>query len=299
MVLVLLRARDKMPGSFVAWSARVCGLLLAVFVLSGCMSVYYAPKAGPVLFFPPEKLEREPQNLWVENSKGERLHAWWFGARFGPSRGTMVHFHGNAENLTSHYLMMLWVTDAGYDYLIFDYPGYGLSEGETTAAGTVEAGALFLREVHARIDPRPLIVYGQSLGGIVAQRAVLEVKGEVPLCDVILDSTFRSYRTMARRKLGQFWFTWLLQPLGWLLTSDAAAPGDLKGISPVPTLVIHGEKDFVVGPENGRDILAELAEPKESWWISDGVHGGTFRVPDQRYRELLMNRLKTTCPARF
>lgn len=268
-------------------------LSLSLF-LSGCMSVLYSPRVGPVVFFPPEKFGYKPLDAEIAISSGERIHGWWLPSKIGPSRGLLVHFHGNAENLTSHYAMMAWVTDAGYDYFIFDYPGYGLSSGEPTAQNTVESGAAVLRWLHEKIDSRPLIVYGQSLGGAIAQKSVVDVKSEVPFCDLVLDSTFSSYKGVTRGKLATMWWTWPLQPLAYFLMSDrfAADPKDLHG----PVLVIHGEQDPIVEFPNGEKLFGALNEPKEFWRLPHGAHGGSFRINGQEMRAKLLDRLAKTCP---
>lgn len=260
------------------------------------MGILYAPRVGPVLFADPKVAGLEPKDVWISLSSGQRIHGWWIASQLGPARGTIVHFHGNAENLTSHYMLMSWVTERGYDYFIFDYPGYGLSEGEPNAALTVEAGEKALAWVHQYADSRPLIVYGHSLGGMVAQAAVVGMKKVVPFCDVILDSSFSSYRSVARRKLSMHWWTWLLQPLGYLVMSDAAAvdPADL---SPIPVLVIHNRLDPVVEFPNGEQLFERLKEPKEFWRLGEGGHSSTFRIKGQEQRQRLMERLRKTCPA--
>lgn len=277
-------------------SRLVLLILSCVFALSGCMSVLYSPRVGPMMFYSPEKLGYKPTDLETKDAEGNKIHAWLFPSKTGPSRGTVIHFHGNAENLTSHYAMMVWLTDAGYDYVIFDYPGYGLSSGEPTAKNTVEAGEAVMRMVHSEWDSRPLIIYGQSLGGMVAQKAVVDMKGKIPMCDVILDSTFSSYKSVTRRKLSQFWITWLLQPLAYVLMSDSQA-ADPADISPIPVLVIHGDADRVVEFPNGEKLFERLKEPKEFWRIPGSGHGQTFRINGQENRQRLLDRLSRTCPA--
>lgn len=275
--------------------SRLLSLIVVATVFSGCMSVLYAPRAGPVLFYPPANFGYKPFDIETTDAEGNKIHGWVLPSKVGPARGTVVHFHGNAENLTSHYLMTAWLTERGYDLVIFDYPGYGLSSGEPTAKNTHEAGVAILRLIHAEWDSRPLIVYGQSLGGVIAQKTVIDAKGEIPMCDVILDSTFSSYQGVARRKLSTFWWTWPLQPLAYLLMSDRenANPAD---IAPIPVLVIHGEQDRVVEFANGEKLFSQLKEPKEFWRLPEGRHGLSFQINGQENRSRLLDRLERTCP---
>ena len=53
----------------------------------------------------------------------------------GQKKGLILQYHGNAENLTSHYLSLGWLAHEGFDVFIFDYRGYGRSSGEIDARG--------------------------------------------------------------------------------------------------------------------------------------------------------------------
>lgn len=275
-------------------------ILLSALGLSGCMSLLYAPRMGPVLIYDPKRVNVEPEDVWLDSGEGEngdreKWHAWYLPTPEKKSKGIFVHFHGNAENLTSHYAMTLWVRDWGYDLLIFDYPGYGLSEGEPTPRATVKAGVKALEWAHQKAAGRPVIVYGQSLGGIIAIAAAVEVKNQIPLCDVILDSTFASYQGVARRKLAARWWSWPLQPLAYLLMSDKEAR-DPASLAPTPTLVIHSRQDRVVEFPNGEDLFLRLRDPKDFWILDEGDHSATFRIKDQDLRSRLAQRLEKTCP---
>lgn len=274
---------------------RILILGLLALVTSGCMSLLYMPRVGPQMFYPPDKLGYQPEDAEFVDREGNRIHGWWFPSRNGSSPATVVHFHGNAENLTSHYTMLAWITGQGFDYFIFDYPGYGRSSGEPDASNTVSAGVAAMEWAFVKGGKRPLIVYGQSLGGIVAQSAVLDTKDRIPICDVVLDSTFASYRSVARRKVATSWWTWILQPVAYLVMSDRHAPEDIGEISPIPSLVIHAKNDNIVEYPNGEDVYSRLKDPKEMWVLEEGLHGGSFYAGDQKLRGRLVERLKRTC----
>lgn len=48
------------------------------------------------------------------------------------ARGTVLHFHGNAANISNHVLQVEWLPDRGFNLLVFDYRGYGISQGSPT-----------------------------------------------------------------------------------------------------------------------------------------------------------------------
>lgn len=272
---------------------------LLSWVLVGCSSLLYYPRQD--LLYDPQKLNLTPQDIWVKDG-GYSIHAWLFNPTPSsslsqqkdvtnstqPTKGTFVFFHGNAENLTSHYLSLVWLLDYNYSFIIFDYPGYGQSAGKPSPESTVEAGKLVLKWVHQKIDSRPLIVYGQSLGGIISLRTVQEVKDQIPFKKVIIDSSFNSYQKIGRRVLSRAWITWLFQPLAYVLLSDQHAPKNLLSLTPIPLLFIHGDADKTVDSIFSEEMYKEAIEPKELWMIPKGFHGGTFYVNKGAYRAKLI-----------
>lgn len=271
--------------------------LLIPFSLScfliGCSSLFYYPRQD--LLYDPKNLDLTPQDIWMKESN-QSIHAWLFKPEpqndvkgiAQPSKGTFVFFHGNAENLTSHYLSLVWLLDYNYSFIIFDYPGYGQSAGKPSPESTVEAGKLVLKWVHQNIDSRPLIVYGQSLGGIVSLKAVQEMKDQVPIKKFIIDSSFNSYQKIGRRALSRSWITWLFQPLSYLLLSDQYAPKNLSSLTPISLLFIHGDADKTVDSIFSEEMYREAADPKTLWIIPKGFHGGTFYVNKGAYRAKLI-----------
>lgn len=270
----------------------IAGALFSVAGLTACSSFFYFP--SQLSFFQPQKVDLVAEDVYFKNSENDSIHAWWFAAKSKQSKGTVVFFHGNAENMTTHFLMLHWLPSAGYNYLIFDYPGYGTSSGKPSQKSTVSSGVAALKWVYEHKDQRPLIVYGQSLGGNVAMRSVEELKGQLPVRNLVVESSFSSYRTVASRLLRQSWITWLLSPLAYVLVSNSGAPHELEGFSPIPMLFIHGDADRVVSIENTYSMFKEAKEPKQLWVIPSGAHGDTYFAHDRKYRELLLDYLEST-----
>lgn len=265
------------------------GLLFLIIMLClSCSSLLYYPDKGQLV--DPTKLGFYPKDIWVSTISGKKIHAWYFETEKTPSLGTIIFFHGNAENLSTHFISLAWISKQNYNLLIFDYEGYGKSEGSPEPQNTVLAGQAVIRWA-AQKDPRPLIIYGQSLGGIVAARAVLDLKSEIKFKTLILDSSFDSYKVVARRSLAKSWLTWIFQPLGYLLMDDDYAPHSLADISPIPILFIHGEKDRVIESTFSREMFAKAQEPKQLWLIPAGEHGSTFFVNKKEYRPLFLKYL--------
>jgi len=267
-------------------------LVLGGLQLSGCTSLFYYPRVPKIQFYDPSQMGLDPKNIEVFWAPGKSLHAWYFQARKTPSKGTIVHFHGNAENVTTHFMNLIWVIDEGYDYVIFDYPGYGLSDGEPSPKDNYLSAKTFVTYVHEKIDSRPLIFVGQSLGGNILLKTLEGLEGAVPIRSVIVDSTFPSYRSVARQKASESWVLWLLQPVAWLIMSDSYAP-EIEGKLPgIPKLVIHGDQDRVVPFKNGKKVFSVMTEPKEFLQISGGNHTDVFYREKGAYRAQILSWLE-------
>src|SRR5512134_2862513 len=136
-------------------------LLITLYSLSGCTSSFFKP--GRTFVANPEVLALSPRDVFFRSPDGLLLHSWFFRAQGGVKRGTILVCHGNVENISTHVKLDLWLVRAGYDLFIFDYRGYGRSEGETTVDGIhLDAGAAletFL--AMPGIEQERVIIYGK------------------------------------------------------------------------------------------------------------------------------------------
>lgn len=260
---------------------QYCTLLL----LTGCQSFFYMPLQNKI--FDPAKINMHPDDVFLSTISGNKIHGWYFASTQKDVKGTVLFFHGNAENITSHFLMLRWLPDAGYNYFIFDYPGYGLSTGKPNPENTVEAGIAAAEWLHEKKDQRPLIIYGHSLGGIIAMRAVEEMKSSVPIRNVIIEASFSSYKKMGRRVLSRQWWTWWLQPVTYVFVSDKYSPEPISQIAPIPMLFIHGTEDHVIEQESSEELYEAAKDPKEIWMVP-GRHGDLYEQRNGQLRQRLL-----------
>ncbi len=260
---------------------------------SGCTSLFLQP--DHVVYFPPEKFGYSHEEIIFSSTDGTKLKAWHFPCTPCENpKGTILQFHGNAENLTSHYISLAWLTRYGYDLWIFDYRGYGQSEGQSDVHGSVldsMAAIKMVLEKHKELHRPKFIVYAQSLGGALAMKALEELKESSEVDFLILDSTFASFQRVARQKLSDHVVTWLFSPLAYLLISDSESPKKDLDLLKMPKLVIHDKKDPVVSFTNGKLLFETLPEPKEIWEFEQGRHVGIFALDTIENRKRFLSRL--------
>ena len=276
----------KQNFSFIIKTFLLAG---CVVFSTGCQNLYYHPRTEKL--FDPARVQLTHEDIYFKSSDGNMLHAWYFAAKTPKAKGTLLFFHGNAENLTSHFLTFRWLPDAGYNYLIFDYPGFGTSAGKPTPEGTVKAGVAAAEWLIANKKPESLIIYGASLGGIVALRTAEEIQGKIPMSHIIIEASFGSYQKMGRYVLDRSWITWAFQPLTYLVLSDKWAPKNMAAFAPTPMLFIAGEDDWVVEPENSQLLYKAASDPKQIWMIPGGHHGDLYEIKNGENRKRLLEYL--------
>lgn len=269
-------------------------LLGALALAPACSSLLYQP--SHVVHFDPARAGLAPENIQIPvGDKGEFIRAWYFGPRSGGEPKTLtVFFHGNAENLTSHWTALAWLPAEEHAYLIFDYRGYGASSGSPSPAGTVEDGVAAIAYARGKHPGVPLVVFGQSLGGAVALRSLVEPGARQGVVLVVVDSTFHSYEEAGRGILARAWLSWPFQWLAYLVLSDRWAPGDRIGeIAPIPLVVIHGDADPIIDEALGRRVYDLAKDPKEFWPVPGGHHTDAFWRLKEGYRERFLAKLNT------
>jgi hypothetical protein len=223
---------------------------------------------------------------------GQRLHGWWLPATTPSALGSVLHLHGNAANVSNHLPLVAWLPHAGFNVLMFDYRGFGQSEGKPTLGGVVDdaAGALAALRARRDVDAQRLVVFGQSLGGATALRLLARDNAGIQLA--IIDSAFDRYRTIAREAALDSVVLAPLLPLALpLLPPEADDPITALATIRVPLLFVHGTLDHVVRHAHSERLHAAAQAPKQLLLASGAVHMEALLRPDlqaqvvQRMRE--------------
>ena len=293
-------ARRKRWWRRFKWTLRVAVLLAIVgkFIV-GFDSCFYYPTRE--VLYTPDQLGLDYEDVTFKASDGVKLSGWFLPARGAP-RGTVIHFHGNAENMTGHITFAAWLPRAGYNLLVFDYRGYGQSEGKVTRKGTILDGHAALNYVLSRpdVDPQRVFAFGQSIGGAVA----IVVAAERPeLRAVVVDSSFSSYRRIAAMHLRKMLlFKWLAGLTARLALSADYDPIDcVDRLAPRPLLVIASGQDEICFPELSRELYDAAREPKEFWLIPEAAHTETIFLKFDEARRRITTRFEegvAVAPAR-
>lgn len=217
-------------------------------------------------------------------SAGARLHGWWLPAA-GAARGTVVHLHGNAANVSNHVPQVAWLPSGGLNVLTFDYRGFGFSEGAPSLDGVVADARAAIAEARRRRPGLPIVLLGQSLGGATAVRVMADESGnDIRL--LVVDSAFASYRGIARDATRGSVLALVAPVAALTLPAQAQDPESAIARVRVPVLLLHGSDDRIIPVEHGERLYAAANSPKE-WIRIDGIgHHQALRRADIRARVL-------------
>lgn len=245
----------------------IISILGAIFLLpSFAQNAFYYPDS--VNYGTPNESGFPYQPVEFTNKDGLILHGWFVPAKGlnnpKDALGTVVHFHGNAQNMSAHWHGVKWLPEQGFNVFLFDYRGYGQSQGKPSQQGLFDDSNAALDYVRQRadVDANKLLVFGQSLGGTNAI-AVVGAGNRAGIKAVAIESTFSAYSDIANDKISG---------AGILLRDTYSARHYIGKIAPIPLLLLHGTNDNVI-PHSHSQTLYDLAkEPKRLILINGGQH---------------------------
>ncbi len=262
-----------------AWLLSVMFLLLAgslVFVylvLPGKVAATIADKARlhQSLTTDPSQDGFAFENVSYPTDDGVTLSGWWMPAKERMPRGTILLSHGVFKNREQVLARAEFLVRGGYQVLLFDHRGHGLSGGSAVSGGLLEsedfpAGVRFLKSRH--LLEEPVVYFGFSLGAIAALRA--GARG-MDVQAVIADSPLPNLRAYVSRRTPAGPLVWMPGFLGLCLSAYDGATGlkltagdlDLvpvvKNLKGLPVLYLTGEDDDLARRQDVQRLFNQSA----------------------------------------
>ncbi|HYC59957.1 MAG TPA: alpha/beta hydrolase [Thermoanaerobaculia bacterium] len=235
-------------------------LLIFIAILLAAVLAFAHLLRRTGMFFP----DRYPTGRWDRDAfriipsehtfvtrDGVRLHAWRFDAA-NADAPVMIWFHGNAGNLTDRAEMAEEHARRGMSVFVFDYRGYGKSEGRASESKLFIDGLAAFDYVRNQ-GAKNIVLYGESVGGPYAAYVAKERKGLVRA--VILENSFPSLKDIGNALYHPL-------PLGWTAPFALRTTAWLNEAG-VPVLVMHGTRDGVIPYALGKKLYDDLRVEKE------------------------------------
>ncbi len=244
------------------------------------------PDIGLVLFHPRPEYPHPSEDARARTVRFALPDGVMLGGRLYPAAATapaILYFHGNGEIASDYDDLAPLYNRVGLTLLVVDYRGYGISTGSPLASTlTADAQAVFelvpsVLAAHS-LTPSRLLVMGRSLGS--APALALAAASQAKLSGLIIESGFAETVALVRR-------------LGGILPIDANESrdgfGNLDHIQAVtlPTLVIHGEDDWIIPFSDGRRLFDTSAAP----------HKRLLAIPGAGHNDLMMVGVDQYFPA--
>lgn len=179
----------------------------------------------------------------------------------------LVYSHGNGEDLGRIEHVLKGFRQAGFSVMAYDYPGYGLSEGEPSEEGCYYAleAAIDFSVKRLGYSKDRMILYGRSLGS----GPTLELASREEFAGVVLKGAFRSTFEVA---LG----------IGWIPWDRFQNHRKIDKIEE-PILMIHGTEDDVVPFKHGRTLFEAVESPKLHYWVEGAGHNDVIAYLGAEY----------------
>jgi len=197
------------------------------------------------------------------------------------SQLTVLFCHGNGGNMFHRLDSINIFYNLGLNCFIFDYRGYGSSEGKPGEEGTyldVMAAYKWLTE-EKKVSSADIIIFGRSLGGSIAA----QLAGKVEARALIIESAFTSYVDIGRK-----FYPYML--VRWFARFSYKTIDYIRDVL-CPVMIIHSRSDEIVPFEFGLELYEAANEPKEFVEIFGG-HNDSFLVSGEIYRNAWTNWLK-------
>lgn len=269
---------NRFTSSFMKFSAAlaiVYGLLLGTMFLFQD-SLIFVPWPGDDTTQQEAGLDGE--EVWFETDDGVELHGWYIpvqGAEY-----VILLSHGNAGNIQRRSGLARLLTEAGASVLMYDYRGYGHSQGTPGEEGLykdLEAAAGYLQETG--IPENRMILYGRSLGGAVAAYGSTRIQA----AGLILDSAFTDLKSM----VGEVYP--FVPPV--LARYDFPTLQYLDQMNSMPVLVFHSRGDELVQFHHGEKLYERAPSPK-TFVELEGGHNNNYRVSEGLFVDSLKEFLQ-------
>jgi uncharacterized protein len=268
---------------------RIFFTLLIIYGIA-CAALY--AEQTRFIFFPSREIESTPAGFGctsedVTIAEGTlHLQGWWLP---GTNGKTVLYFHGNGGNIGANAEHACRFQKMGFSTLLFDYRGYGKSDGDFPSERSVYADAdrawAHLQERH--IAAADIVLYGHSLGGAVA----IEIARRHPDARaLIVESTFTSLADMSERDRMSRIF-----PLKLLMTEQMDSLSKIASIK-MPILFIHGTADPLVPPQMTERLFDRATGSKSLFLVSGAGHENCAATAGKQYSATVLRFLHMDAP---
>lgn len=253
---------------------------LAIALYFGQSNLVFMPSKD--VLETPKSIGSKFEDIQIRTKDNVNLSAWFVPAKDNNPIGKAVILfcHGNGGNIGNRVSYLPIFKDLGLATFLFDYRGYGKSEGQPSEEGTykdVEAAWQYLTQ-ERKIPSQKIIIYGESLGGAIASYIAQTTTQQNPqnsAAGLILASTFTSVSDRAAE-------LYPFLPIRLLSKFSYNSIDRLPNIK-IPVLIMHSTEDEIIPFHHGEKNFQVANVPKKLVKLG-GSHNEGFLDSLETYR---------------
>jgi uncharacterized protein len=206
------------------------------------------------------------ESVVFKSSNGNSLNGWMLKPKGIAVTHTILHFHGTSGSIISQHEIMRKLLPKGFQVFVFDYSGYGFSEGKAKKQHVVEDGTSAVDYLKTRADVKntKLIIYGQSYGGHLA--VCVSAKRQLEIDGTVIEGAFTNHKDVGALGVKNK-FTEMMTRL-WIREIFSATKVINKIYKPI--LIVHSSEDKTFPLEMGKKLFEKANEPKEFMEVKGG-----------------------------
>ncbi len=249
---------------------------LIIFIIFFLTGIRYIERHS--IFFPMREMYATPaqaglpyEEVYFETSDNKRLNGWFILNK--EAKFVILFCHGNAGNISHRIEKMSILHNLGVNIFIFDYRGYGKSQGKPSESGLyrdAEAAYKYLVE-ERKISKDDIVLYGESIGSAV----IIDLAKKADVKALITEEAFTSIKDMAKMA-----YPFLPH---FIFSSRFDCVSKIKDIT-CDKLIIHSIDDEIV-PFYLGERLFDAARPPKKFLRIRGSHNTAFLDSEEQFRE--------------
>jgi len=237
----------------------LCALFFIYIKYLERRGIYYPAKE---INFYPSTVNLAFEDVYLTTPDKLKINAWYVPCE--KAKFTLLFCHGNAGNIMDRLDKIQLLQHLGLNIFIFDYRGFGRSEGSPEEKGIyLDAQAAYDYLINTlKVRPAEIILYGESLGSAVA----IDLARQKQVGAVIIEGGFSCGKDMAAK----------IYPFlpGFIFSDVFNSISKIKEIH-APVLFIHSREDEIVSLNLAYKLYQQANAPKEFVELS-GSHNTSF-----------------------
>jgi len=240
-----------------------------------------APPGAPIAY---TLLGKKGQVCWFEAERPDHKKVRLSGLLYVNDKANDIvlvsHGKGGSVAFVTNDYRMQTFFQQGHSLFLYDYAGYGSSEGKATYKGLLQDGLAaydyLVQGLHYKASQ--VVLYGISMGGGVTG----EIATRRPSKAVILDSTYTSVERWAKQSVPfmQIFPSMLYPQPAYDNVAFVSAPH-------APLLIVHGTLDRMIPRENAETLNKLASMPTRLVWLPGSAHGNMDAKDHQTFAQAI------------